>query len=274
MRARKSCAEAFPGFAKGRSSLGGVAKLAVLNCLLPVGETWGRNFQPDSGGPTHLVDLVVTSAWSPLILHVPVFVAHDIPVRVTHQGAGVEEKTKFSAPMRAKNVVVCGDAMSVNFALGICGDDFLLRRSVNLVPLPCPALQRWLFIGKNNAILRLPGGGLRQNISLRKWVGQNIDDADEIEFLRRCLPVVDEMKSDADGGAILQALIACLMDANISAQLPFFRIVGYISLPRGSEEGQDSDTYRRYLQARMLNLMGAVSLFHAPRYARTGSDAN
>jgi hypothetical protein len=24
----------------------------------------------------------------------------------------------------------------------------------------------------------------------------------------------------------------------------------------------------------MLNLMGAVSLFHAPRYARTGSDAN
>jgi hypothetical protein len=64
-----------------------------------------------------------------LELHVPVFVAHEIPVCVSYEGTGVKEKTKFGAPMRAKNIVVCGDAMSVNFALGICGNYFLLRWS-------------------------------------------------------------------------------------------------------------------------------------------------
>ena len=103
---------------------------------------------------------------------------------------------------------------------------------------------RW----ENNAIFRRLVGGIRQKISLRKWVRQKIDDADGIKLLRGCLPVVDEIESDADGAAIFKAHNAYLLDADVSTQLSLFSIVSDISLPRGSEECQYSDTYCRFLQ--------------------------
>lgn len=84
-------------------------------------------------------------------------------------------------------------------------------------------------------------GSIHQNISLRQWVGQKIDDADQIKVLRRCLPMVDEIKSNTDWVVILKSHVTYLMDADISTQLSFFRIVSYICLPRGSKEGQDGD---------------------------------
>ena len=84
-----------------------------------------------------------------------------------------------------------------------------------------------------------------------------------MKLLRRCLPVVDEVESDADGAVIFKAHNAYLLDADISPQLSLFRIVSYISLPRGSEECQYSNNYCRYLQQRGLSLLEAVSISHA-----------